>query len=351
MVSHSASIEISLWVVTFIPLAFLLLRLYCKKRFERKYGADDVLLVISWILCVGYTALGHVAIESGVGQHMSEVSKDRVRYVKALRYFYLTATTNLFAMPLSKTSFCVTLLKVTETTWHRRAIWFVIITLNATCAVTVGVSYGQCTPVSKVWNSEVPGRCWSPRVLVYSYVFQGAYSVLLDVGLGTLPYLLIRNLQINKREKVGLIFAMSMGVFAGVAGAVKTAYLATESNWQDPTWYIAKVLVWSLAETAISIIAASVPFLRMLVRQASSTKGTTARSRENGTKLSNVLSSRLSRNVPAGNSSMRVYDDYNSEDIILWETGKPPGIMQTSEVKVEYAEGGRSKAGNFADCT
>ncbi|PSN70690.1 hypothetical protein BS50DRAFT_443397, partial [Corynespora cassiicola Philippines] len=255
-------IVVALWVQTAVPLVFMLMRYYCKVRFTKVFGWDDWLLAASWILIVIYTALIQVSVDYDIGKHFNEA--DPVKLVTGVKYMYLGQLFALLAMPIGKTSFCVTLLRLTETKWHRQILWFIIGTINlALLAVTV-MTFAQCSPVAKLWNVTLEGKCWDNRIVIYFSVFVGAYSCVIDVILAMCPWLIIHNLQMNKREKFGLIFAMSMGVFASIACAIKTSYIPMIGTWTDFTYNIALVLIWGLAESAITIVAASIPFLRML---------------------------------------------------------------------------------------
>lgn len=44
----------------------------------------------------------------------------------------------------------------------------------------------------------------------------------MDLVLAFLPWKFIWSLQMSQKEKIGVVIAMSMGVFAGVAAALKT---------------------------------------------------------------------------------------------------------------------------------
>lgn len=83
----------------------------------------------------------------------------------------------LIAMPVGKTSFCVTLLRITTTKWHRRVMWFIMLTLNPAMLVVAAMTFLRCNPIEKAWNYGAPGRCWPRAVIVnYSIFLGGAYS-------------------------------------------------------------------------------------------------------------------------------------------------------------------------------
>lgn len=132
---------------------------------------------------------------------------------------------------------------------------------------------------------------------------------------------------------------------AGIACAVKTAYLPLIGTWADFTYNIADVLIWAITESAITIVAASVPFLRPMVKYISS-RGT--RGRSNGYTESHKLDSRLGGNRSLGNqanieaqpTSNGVGGDDASDRSILRETRDSGKITKTREVTVEYSGSG-----------
>jgi hypothetical protein len=119
---------------------------------------------------------------------------------------------------------------------------------------------------------------------------------------------------------------------AGVACAVKTAYIPKIGTWLDFTYNSADVLIWGLSETSITIVAASIPFLRVLVREKSSH----GRSYQLGSSSHPYDVS--SRSKSAGfhmEPVVKRKTDESSDKSILNEAG-PGGIVQTNEIRIEY---------------
>jgi hypothetical protein len=62
-----------------------------------------------------------------------------------------------------------------------------------------------------------------------------AYSAGMDFALALFPTVLIWGLQMNRREKIGVIVAMSLGVLAGITAAIKTSFIPGTSRSLDFT--------------------------------------------------------------------------------------------------------------------
>lgn len=126
----------------------------------------------------------------------------------------------------SKTSFAITLLRLTHG-WMKWFLWFIIITMNIAMGLTALFPWVSCTPIKKSWEVFTPGTCWEPHVTVHYNIFSASYSALMDITLALLPWSVVWKLQMKKKERFGCAFAMSMGVFAGITGIIKTTKIPT----------------------------------------------------------------------------------------------------------------------------
>lgn len=66
-------------------------------------------------------------------------------------------------------------------------------------------------------------------------IFAGAYSAAMDFALSAIPLIVLYPLRIDRKEKVGVCVAMSLGILAGIAAAVKTYHLPLISRSGDVT--------------------------------------------------------------------------------------------------------------------
>lgn len=86
---------------------------------------------------------------------------------------YISETFGLFSVPLSKASFCVTLLRLTVIPWQRKLLWFIIITIQLTFYAGATMTLVQCDPPQKLWDMALPGKCWDNRIVIYFCIFVG----------------------------------------------------------------------------------------------------------------------------------------------------------------------------------
>jgi hypothetical protein len=78
----------------------------------------------------------------------------------------------------SKTSFGLTLLRLSSSRWMTWLIWFIIISVNLVVGFAAAVMWIQCWPVAKLWNGDLPGSCWPAQVVQnYMTVASGTVAI------------------------------------------------------------------------------------------------------------------------------------------------------------------------------
>ncbi|KAK1750344.1 hypothetical protein QBC47DRAFT_455275 [Echria macrotheca] len=276
--TNGPRIVLSLAVMTGVSLLLMVLRFFCKARYDKRFGWDDHLLAASWITLLTYAVVTISAVSFGIGRRKALIPA--INLVQALKLLYVGRFFGIIALAISKTSFAVTLLHLARGTWQRAIIWFIIISLNVvmwTCAFSL---FFQCNPVHKAWDLGAPGTCWPSQIQVNISIGASAYSAAMDFALALFPVILIWHLQMGNKEKFGVLIAMSLGVFAGIIAIVKTYFITGSSRSSDFTFTSADLLIWSGTETAVTIMAASIPFLRLIFKEfAKKSRGTMIESR------------------------------------------------------------------------
>ncbi|KAK5654080.1 hypothetical protein OQA88_7761 [Cercophora sp. LCS_1] len=252
------------WALDLVCGVFLGLRVYCKLSRRRKLWWDDHFLIASWITLIISTAATTVSASHGFGRHRVTLSKEAITATTLLQN--ISSTFSITASAWSKTSFALTMLRLVEppTTY---LIWFAIITINATKAASGTVAWISCTPLHKAWLPYSEGTCWDKRSVAYYNLFSGVYSGVMDLLLALLPWRIIMGMRMRWRERAGIAVALSLGVFAAVTAFIKCSRIPTMFGG-DFTYEGVSLVTWGAAETATTIMAASIPMLRVLVCEA-----------------------------------------------------------------------------------
>lgn len=175
----------------------------------------------------------HVATKYGLGYHYLDIPDGDLPY--AQKYLTIGEFFAVLALQISKTSFAVTLLHLVTRKWQTIGLWAVIVSLNVVMGIDAIIIFASCHPIEKIWRSDVPGKCWRPEVIVNVSIFAGVYSGVMDLVLAAFPIVLLQPLKIQKKEKIGVCVAMSLGVFAGITAFIKSSYMPKLGRWKDVT--------------------------------------------------------------------------------------------------------------------
>lgn len=126
-------------------------------------------------------------------------------------------------------------------------------------------------------------------------------------------------------------------------------YLPLIGTWADFTYNIADVLIWAITESAITIMAASIPFIRLMAKDISTRGDSRGQAYDN--KVSYKLADRPSAQDRLGTKTeikahnrvfgtSHIKGDDQSERSILGDANDNGRIMQTHEVTIAYSESG-----------
>ncbi|KAK8068318.1 hypothetical protein PG996_007430 [Apiospora saccharicola] len=228
------------WSLTITSGVFLALRMYCKRRRSTGLWWDDHLMIAAWFSLLISASINTFITTLGMGRHYSTISPENK--IEINKVTILVALFAIMSSGLSKTSFCVTLYRLFSDKWMRLFLLFVVVTTNLFLNSVWVTGYLKCQPIGKVWDSSVPGTCWDKQKLSKWQTFASYYSSIIDFVLAFLPWKTLLGMTMPLREKIGVTVAMSM------------------VSRVDLT-------IWTLAEPAVTIMAASLPVLRMLYRE------------------------------------------------------------------------------------
>ncbi|KAL2270537.1 hypothetical protein VTJ83DRAFT_2721 [Remersonia thermophila] len=326
MVSQNAAdMIISMAVLTFVSAVFMGLRFWCKRMINTKLGLDDAVLFLGFTLHFIFEVISIYMLKLGLGRHMVEIDM-MTELPKLLYWLPIAQWFAIVSIAVSKSSFAITLLRLVTATWQKAALWFLLLTINGAMGSISIVQFFQCSVPPK------PG-CVNNDAVVALAVFAAGYSAFADLALTSFPFLIIRNLQMKRREKAGIIVSMSCGVVAGIVGIYKASTIPTVSRSLDFTYTTTTVLIWVVAEVSATVIACSIPFLRPLVRHIKTSKNS-----NNSYGLSG-MSSRGTHNKLGSRADAKAGGETDDGDRDSDRDVQPlkPGVVRRTDVfTVEY---------------
>lgn len=338
-----------LWVEVVVFAIFVGLRLYTRISILNAVGPDDYLVCAALVLQILYTIFVTVATRYGLGRLFAEVGNPDV-YWEAVKYEVFSQVAGIMVIGLGKCAVGIFLLRIVRNKIQIGFIWAflagtVFITLFASITVVV-----QCIPVEKTWNPTAPGNCWLDFSKVGLTV--GSWFVVADFSFAILPWFIIWDLNMKRKEKITVACGLSLGVFAGVCGIVRTVAL-NGLNAQEYIHDTVPMLIWSATESTVTIMCSSIPVLRPLyVRFRYGSKGDSSGANSsyklpmygNNSAKKYGLGSTAgveAKATPSHQTSITYNANNASDESILRDTkaleNMSGGIKRTDEVSISYA--------------
>jgi hypothetical protein len=116
-----------------------------------------------------------ISIGLGFGKHNYDIEFQNINLLALLGNCAVTFA--VIGQAWSKTSFALTLLRISESKWMTYSIWCAIISINVFLGIGALFFWVSCTPLEKAWTPLSPGTCWDPQVqVVYGIFASGALS-------------------------------------------------------------------------------------------------------------------------------------------------------------------------------
>ena len=256
---HHANIAI--WVLVGVSCGFLAVRLFCRSHYSKLWW-DDGVLSLSWLLLLVGGAL--ISRLIAVGSASDEGPDSAKSYFFRLHNISVVMTT--LATSSSKVAFAVTLTRIARHKLQLCFLWFVIITANLILVPgLVATLVPACVDPRKVYR-PVHGICMDLRTLQYLGGSTMVYGGVIDILLALFPWLVLRNLLLDTREKIGLTVAMSLGALTGVVVILRVIFQFVPGD--NDFDFMIFMSIFNFLEPSVTIIAQAIPMFRVLfVRQ------------------------------------------------------------------------------------
>ncbi|KAI4253705.1 MAG: hypothetical protein L6R42_007481 [Xanthoria sp. 1 TBL-2021] len=250
-------------VVFALSTTFVLLRLGTRFLITRNPGWDDATILLAQAITAVGKGFVVTEVTYGLGQHRSRLSARQYRTY--LKYDFLDWAQFFIALLVTKISICLFLLRLSQFDRLRNVLYGLIWLLVTTHIPLFFIYVLQCDPVRKAWDKEADGKCMSMDIVQNVVTAQGAFSATTDFICAAFPAVLLWNVKIRPKTKVGVCLLMGAGIITGIIAILRTQY-----SWQvqsnDVSWVGVPGALTRVFEVNIGIIAACAPVLRPFVR-------------------------------------------------------------------------------------
>ncbi|TVY16995.1 hypothetical protein LARI1_G003330 [Lachnellula arida] len=340
-----------MWVETSLAGGIIGLRWYTRSFVGGRVGPDDFILMASWVLMLAFACLISAAVHYGMGTHVSQLDIDQVTH--GVLMILIGQSAVALAMGLSKTAVAIFLMRIVTKTWHKIVLWFWIVTIMFLSLLVAIAVFAQCTPTKSIWDPRVKaaGQVCHMNLALAAEVLC-SWSAAMDFFLAVYPWFVLWSVNIKRKERITICISLSLGVFAGICGVVRTTGLDAINKTTDYLFAVSDSVMWTMSELTLTIICVSVPALRPLynrVTGGSSSGGHGAYYQQNDTKLTGTGTGTGNFQMnPIGKDTTKQYDveigtghtkglDSGSDDFILHNTDKPEGgIQRHTEITTTY---------------
>lgn len=158
----------------------------------------------------------------------------------------------------TKVSICFFLLRIPTSKNYIRPLQASIAALIVSNIILTFIWIFQCDPVQLAWNASLKGRCFGRQFLLNLILSQAIISVFSDFALALFPIVIIRNLHMRTRQKLGLSLLMGLGVITGTCCLIRTTLnggaLPIDGTFGGITnWF------WRQFEVQLGIVCACIP--------------------------------------------------------------------------------------------
>ncbi|KAL4802533.1 hypothetical protein BDV18DRAFT_62572 [Aspergillus unguis] len=249
-----------LWAEAVIFALFVILRLYTRHRILNAVGIDDYLCCLALVFHLVYTIFVSIGTRYGLGRLTADVG-NQTAYFEAMKYEILSQFAGIMVIGVGKCAVGTFLLRIIR---DKVQIAFIYSCLFITVVITLFASITaivQCSPVERTWNPTVKGTCW----LNFSNIGYtvGSWFVAMDFAFAILPWFVVWGLNMKHKEKITVACGLSLGIFAGICGIIRTEALSG-LNASEYIYDTVPMLIWSATESCATIMCSSIPVLRPL---------------------------------------------------------------------------------------
>ncbi|KAH6949119.1 hypothetical protein FAVG1_13212 [Fusarium avenaceum] len=229
------------------------------------FAVEDWLMLFGYIVNIGHNASVIVLAYSGIGSH-DDVITVGMQYQMGL-WTIIWQFLYVLDGALIKSSIIWTLLRLAKDlkkiyTW---ILWGLFALTWAVWQISWPVAIFQCKPVAAAWGQ--PGDCTSGQTVILNVsYFVSAANIFTDISTTLVPIFLLRHLQMPKKVKLLTMGILSLGVVASVATTIRITYTWAYTAPSERFYNIGYVVLLTVLECDLGIIAGSMPMLRRLFR-------------------------------------------------------------------------------------
>ncbi|CAG9993933.1 unnamed protein product [Clonostachys byssicola] len=253
--------EIPAWAC---PWVHLYSRLTTSNRLE----VGDWIIIVVGILYSAFMVLGQYVGQRSFGVDIWTLNPDAL--TMSFKLFYVNESFYVVTLCLCKVSILFFYLRTFPSRKFRLAVNGALLLTILPTFVIMFLQIFQCIPIAYIWEGwqkpDYVGYCLNLNHLTF---ISTGFSIVQDLVILILPLPSLFQLNINIRDKIGLVFMFSFGLFATAISCLRTLYIIKfDRSNANPTWEYVDLIVWTGLEVAVALIVACLPAIWVLLKRS-----------------------------------------------------------------------------------
>ncbi|CAH0044310.1 unnamed protein product [Clonostachys solani] len=253
--------EIPAWACPWIQL-------YSRLTTSNRLEIDDWIVMAVGALYSAFLVLGQYVGQRSFGVDIWTLDPDAL--TMSFKLFYVNESFYVVTLCLCKVSILFLYLRIFPSQQFRLAVNGALLLTILPTVVIMFLQIFQCIPIAYIWEGwqkpNYVGYCLNLNHLTF---ISTGFSIVQDLVILILPLPSLFQLNIKIRDKIGLVFMFSLGLFVTAISCLRTLYIIKfDRSNTNPTWEYVDLIVWTGLEVAVTIIVACVPAIWVLLKRS-----------------------------------------------------------------------------------
>ncbi|PWY81691.1 hypothetical protein BO94DRAFT_587395 [Aspergillus sclerotioniger CBS 115572] len=252
--------------ITLLAIAIIMVTLRTSVRIfiTKSLGWDDYLMLMGllinqtlWILNIAKEGTSIAATYYGVGRHIYYLSAADA--VMVLKLNTIGQPLNLISFFFVKASILALILRLKPKPMFKWILYIMLALMVVIIVTGVFISFAQCQPFAKNWDTTIPGTCWSHQAFINALYALQAITIFSDLCYMIIPIFILWDLQMPREKKLSVLGMIGVGCVSMVCSIAAIPFAQDLSASIDVSWTIVNLASVKIGEINIAIIVGCIP--------------------------------------------------------------------------------------------
>ncbi|KAJ4308226.1 hypothetical protein N0V84_012224 [Fusarium piperis] len=263
-------------IYTLIVLAAIVIaaRIYLRIVIQkRRLLASDVIMILAWLSAVTTSTFDilfqkHGALEAHINYTLTNYEPDSIEeFEHVLKMIWASVIPFFTTFYLCKAALVSVYLQLFPPFMKKRRmmLWVTIIYCIIAYIVSIALQLFLCFPIERNWSIKEPEKICPEELLKIVFEVAWALHFVGSLALFALPFLILQNLNMRARTKIGVYCVFLLGLI-DIAFSL-TRFLTVLLSHDGSFRAITTIELWSALDVYVGLIIACLPSLRPYLRR------------------------------------------------------------------------------------